>query len=365
MKFTTNSANLLAALNTANVKFSGLAINPSVNSFLFKLNGDDLSIASTDIRVTVETDLNVMGGADGEICVQDSLLLETLKAIPNQPLEFYTEDNCLVVLHENSTNKIPLVDIDSFKLPGEIDGGAYIRLEESDLLIKSLNDVIFATHDEQAYAAMCGVYFNVEDDHILMAATNTKYLAEIKLSTVIEHKGFKPIVIPKESLNKLSNILIGDCTILFGNRRVVFENSDFRLTSLLVDDTYPDYKSILPTENNLIARIDRVALLSKIKLSNIYADISNSVTLLFSDNYLEISASNLDLSRSSSNQMRCEYSGSEIKIKVNGLQLQKCLNHIHTDEVELKMSHPEKPLLINPVDTEDYISKTTLLMPLY
>ncbi|MEE9440219.1 MAG: DNA polymerase III subunit beta, partial [Saprospiraceae bacterium] len=88
MKFEVSSSELLSQLQIARGAISPNPVLPILEDYLFDLNDNILTITSTNLETTIVSNLDVNGEQNGKIAVPAKILLETLKALPEQPITF-------------------------------------------------------------------------------------------------------------------------------------------------------------------------------------------------------------------------------------------------------------------------------------
>ena len=92
MKFSVSSSDLLKKLNIGSGAISANPVMPILEDFLFSIEGSTLTITSTNIETTIVTKIEVMADQDGQIAMPAKILLETLKALPEQPITFSVDE---------------------------------------------------------------------------------------------------------------------------------------------------------------------------------------------------------------------------------------------------------------------------------
>jgi DNA polymerase sliding clamp subunit (PCNA homolog) len=98
MKFIISSTDLLQSLLQISRVIGSKSPIPVLDNFLFQLNGSELTLTASDSETTLKTIINVAEvETDGEITIPAKLLLDSLKELPTQPIEFNTIDDKNVV----------------------------------------------------------------------------------------------------------------------------------------------------------------------------------------------------------------------------------------------------------------------------
>jgi DNA polymerase-3 subunit beta len=94
MKFSVSSSDLQKKLTLAGGAISSNPVLPILEDFLFTVRGNQLTIAATDLETSVITTIEVNADGDGSVAVPAKILIDTLKALPQQPVTFViNEDN--------------------------------------------------------------------------------------------------------------------------------------------------------------------------------------------------------------------------------------------------------------------------------
>jgi len=114
--------------------------------------------------------------------------------------------------------------------------------------------------------------------------------------------------------------------IQLSDTRAEFSVGDIRLTTKLIDGSFPDYKRVIPVGNDKIISVD-VDLLSAAvdRVSTIASDKSRAIKLNISAGQLVLSATNPDAS-SATEMLEITYAGEPIDIGFNARYLMDILS---------------------------------------
>jgi DNA polymerase-3 subunit beta len=98
MKFTASSAELLEALNTVNRAVPSKSTMPILECILFEREGDTLRLSATDLEISIVQTVSVQFETNGTpentpIAVPAQRLLDTLRALPDLPIEFSADSD--------------------------------------------------------------------------------------------------------------------------------------------------------------------------------------------------------------------------------------------------------------------------------
>jgi DNA polymerase-3 subunit beta len=366
MKFSTSSTDLLKQLQLAQGAIGSNPVLPILEDFCFSIGGDQLTISATDLETTITTTMTVQADGDGSIAIPGKILLDTLKALPEQPITFSIDMNTFGVEIISGYGKYKLAGEngqDFPSIPAE-DSAQTIEIP-AQTLAKAINKTVFATSTDELRPAMTGVFFQLHTDGLVFVATDAHKLVKYTYTaaTATENTSF---IVPKKALNLLKGTLPagGHINMAFNKAHAFFSFGEVRVVCRLIDARYPDYNAVIPTENPNVMTISRDDFQRSLKRIAIYANkTTNQVVLDIAPDSLTISAQDLDFSNEAFEQLRCNYEGNPIKVGYNAKFLVEMLNVMDADEVSLEMSTPTRAGLLLPVEKTDNEDLLMLVMP--
>ena len=158
-------------------------------------------------------------------------------------------------------------------------------------------------------------------------------------------------ILQKKPLNLLKQNLYGSeqVKISYNETTARFVFDTIELTCRLIDGKYPNYEAVIPVENPNVLTVDRLSFLNSIKRVSIFSNkTTHQVKLKVAGSELSLSAEDLDFSNEAKERLTCNYSGDDMEIGFNSKFLLEMLNHIHTQEVILEMSEPNRAGILLP-----------------
>ena len=339
---------------------------PILEDFLFTIANNQLRIAATDLETSITTEIEVMSDADGSIAVPAKILLETLKALPQQPITFNinTENFGIEITSAYGKYKLAGEDgqdfpnlpqpesVDSLKIPGAA-------------LEHGISKTIFAASNDELRPAMTGVYFQVDFDKLILVATDAHKLVKYTFNDV-SGEASTSFIVPKKALNLLKGALPEneDVTLSFNSANAFFSFGDTELICRLIDARYPDYNAVIPADNPNLLSLNRADFQNSLKRIAIYANkTTNQVILNIQENSLTVSAQDLDFSNEATEQLACTYDGDSLTIGFNAKFLVEMLGVLEADEVKMELSTPTRAGILLPVEPTEGEEILMLVMP--
>lgn len=366
MKFSVSSANLLKQLQLVSGAIGSNPVLPILEDFLFTIDGNTLKIAATDLETSITTEMEIQASGSGEVAIPAKILLDTLKALPEQPITFAVDDDNFAISITSAYGKYKLAGEDGADFPTipQPDEVSSVELPTS-ALTNAIGKTLFATSNDDLRPAMTGVYFNVSNGELTCVATDAHKLVKYTYLE-LESNISENFIVPKKALNLLKNSLPAndDVNLSFNRANAFFSFGSVNLVCRLIDARYPDYNAVIPTENPNVLTINRKDFQSSLKRIAIYANkTTNQVVLNISAGSLTVSAQDLDFSNEAMEQLPCGYEGDPLSIGFNAKFLAEMLNILDTDDVRLEMSNANRAGILLPSDQPDGENVMMLVMP--
>jgi DNA polymerase-3 subunit beta len=370
MKFNVSSSALLSALQSISKVIASKNTLPILDSFLFNLQGETLTITASDVETRLVTSVDVIN-ADGSglFAIDAKRLLDPLKELPEQPLTFDINDDNMTVNVDYENGK--------FNLPGQ-KGDAYpqqkplkdtsVSLElESQILLNGINRALFATADDELRPVMNGVYFDIQSETLTFVASDGHKLVRLR-NLSVRSKERASFILPKKPANILKNLLAKNAdkvTIVFDENNAYIKTSSFEMVCRLIEGRYPNYDAVIPAENPNNATIDRISFYAALKrVASFSNQASGLVKVQLSENEIVVSAQDIDFSTSAEEKIVCQYTATPLSIGFKASYLIEILSNISSENVILQLADPSRAGVIVPAENEENEDLLMLLMPM-
>lgn len=366
MRFEVSSSDLLKHLNIAAGAIGSNPVIPVMEDFLFDIKQNNLTITTTNLETTIITSLDVISEQDGIIAIPAKMLLETIKALPEQPVTFTVDEetNGITILSSFGKYKLSGDAPDDFPTPPSESDTETLTLRSKKLL-KGISNTLFATSNDDIRLAMTGVFFQIDFNKMNIVATDAHKLVKYTVGNLATDIAAS-FIVPKKGLMLVKNILTEDqeVQISFNKTNVFFNMGKTMIACRLIDAKYPDYNAVIPVENPNIVTINRKDFLNSLKRTAIYANKSTyQIVLNIAESSMTVSAQDLDFSNEATEQLSCEFNADPMIIGFNGKFLLEMLTVLESDEVKLMLSTPNRAGLIVPAEEDSDEVLLMLLMP--
>jgi DNA polymerase-3 subunit beta len=182
---------------------------------------------------------------------------------------------------------------------------------------------------------------------------------------------FGETLIPKQSVLELIkniskyngkiDIDISDKLINFSSHEV--DNTKWVFKTKLVNGQFPDYKRVIPVDNDKIATFDSQAMLNAIeRISPIISanNVNKGIKFIISPNNVNISAKSD--TGAGNESLDIEYDGPEIIICYNMNYISSVLSNLKNQKCSIKLKDSNSPAMV--YSGEDHSTHYHILMPM-
>lgn len=351
MKFSANSTELQRALGKLSGVIPSKSTMPILENVLFSLNGDTLTLTATDLAISLTVSVPVKGIEDGTIAIPAKRLMDTVRSLPDTSTGFtidtstnkirITTDNGEYGLTGENAKEFPAVP--SFKGTSEMKIGV-------DLLKKIIYRTVFAVSTDELRPAMMGVLLQAKASDLRAVATDGHRLVRLSVKMPQPLSLKKDMIVPaKALLALLKSVEEGECTIVVDEAHIRFAFTSTVLVSRLIDETYPNYESVIPADNDKTLTIKRDDTVASIRRVALYASVTtHQVRFDVDKTSLRVSAQDVDFGGEAKETIPCSYSGDGLEIGFNANYLLDILTHLDSEEVVFRFSTPTRAGVIAP-----------------
>ena len=373
MKFRIQSKTLLSRLSAVSKIISSKNVLSILDNFLFTLDGETLVVTGSDQENIITSKLKVEN-AQGKGCfaVNVKYLLEALKGMSDQMLTFEINDENLEININYLNGNYNFIGVNGDEFPRkEVNENAEntIVIEmPSKEIAKGITKTLFAVAvNEEMRPIMMGINWDIKPDHVVFVASDTHKLARYINNRIATGKE-RSFVMPSKPASILLNFLPKDDSMIkmiIDETSVMFVAEEFTLSCRFVKGNYPNYNSVIPTNNPFDLTVDRQCLLNAVKRVSVFANVGGLVKFELSRDNIQLKSQDIDFSTSAQESVSCDYKGEDMVIGFNDARIIELLSNINHDNVVVKLSDPTRAGVFLPEEQEENEDFLVLLMPMY
>ncbi|MDL2256385.1 DNA polymerase III subunit beta [Parabacteroides sp. OttesenSCG-928-K15] len=370
MRFDVSSTALLSRLQSISKVIASKNSLPILDSFLFDLKSDKLTITASDAETRMVTSVEVMNvQGEGLFAITAKNLLEPLKELPEQPLTFDINDGNMEVLIHFQNGKYSFIGQkgDSYPQQKPLKEDAITLTIDSQKLLGGISRSLFATAEDELRPVMNGVYFDIHTDDLTFVASDGHKLVRLR-NLSVKSPERASFILPKKPANLLKGVLgkeSEDVKITFDDNNAYVICKSFEMVCRLIEGRYPNYNSVIPQENPYKVTIDRISFLNALKRVSVFSNPASSlVKLQLTESQMIVSAQDIDYSTSAEEKIVCQYDGTDMSIGFKSTYLIEILSNINSGEIILELADPSRAGLIVPSENDEDEELLMLLMPM-
>ncbi len=289
-----------------------------------------LSVMATDLEILATAGAPAQVAAAGSICVEAKLLTDIARKATGD-VTMILDDGKLVV--KSGRSRFSLQTLPSADFP---DFGTHKYDAEFETDIAALfAPVAFAISTEETRFYLNGIYLEPT------AATATDGHRLGTISTDLPT--FEPVIVPRKLVGLVPK---GAVKVSVSEQKIRLETDALTLTSKLIDGTYPDYRRIMPTQNDKIVKVDRDALMKAAdRVSTVSSERGRAVKLSIAPGSISLAVRSGD-NGTAEDEVEADYSGEPLEIGFNAAYLKELLGVLPAGEVTIALADSGSPTLV-------------------
>lgn len=372
MRLTIDKSVLAKALRIVGHAVPGTPSLPVLRNVLLEASaeGQGLQIAATNLEIRVSCQVTANVQEPGAITVPARMLGEIVANMPDGGLALTLGNGqMLTVAGTGRKANIKGIDAEEFPPVPGIESETRLTLDAKSLCEAIAQTVVAAAKDDLR-PALSGVLFEFAGDKLTLAGADGYRLAvrELTLPTTIpEHS----IIVPAKALVELSRIIDDKtdvleltpdkarvhCRITRGDDDI----SSVTLISQLIAGNFPSYRRLIPPSRATRIETSTDELLSALRLVRAYRDAKTAILTMEADtNLLTVKSRQIEDGEGTAEVAAC-LTGEPLRIGLDVIYLSDALGAITTERVSLEANGSTGPMIIKPVDRDDYVH---VIMPM-
>jgi len=351
---------------------------PILNSLKINAINKNIELISTNLEIGIIYNLRGQVKEDGEIIIDAKTLYNYVNLLPSKQINLESKNKNLEIHCDTYQTKINTEMNDDFPLIPQIEDDDYFIFNLGEFR-KAISQVVFAVNYNENKPDISSVFFQFQDQELILAGTDTYRLAERKIKikskknqkTESEEESIKKIIIPIKTIQEINRILSGldpdlektEIKCVFNDNQVQFSFENLKIISKLINGRYPDYKQIIPQDIRTTVIINRDELLRALKVSALFSEKeTNDVCIDFPENKNQvIVSSNLNQKGENITYLEANVNGKDNGIKINIRYILDGLQVIREKKIKLEIIDGESPCIMRGPLEKDFLY---LIMPI-
>lgn len=365
MKLRAERSEFAEAIAWATRTVGARAALPALAGVVLDASEGQLTCRATDLELSSEVSVPVQVHEPGVALLPGRLLAQLASRLPDAPVELEGQPDRIVLRCGRATFSVRGMSVDDFpRLPQPADD-APRGLVKAESFARLVGQVARAASSDEARPILTGVKLEATGTALVAAATDSYRLAVRRLpwDQAVEGSALVPARALSEAA-KAAGEAGGDVTLIIEEGQVTFLFGDRRLTTRLIEGSFPNYSQLLPDDHETSVVVERAALVEALQRVAVVAlgQANTPVSLTFDEGSVELAAGNQELG-DATESLPVEIEGPGLKIAFNPMFLLTGLEAAATDRVKIELRDGLKPAVLRPHGEEQVDDFVYLLMP--
>lgn len=364
MKFTFDRDAMIKEISIAQEIISTKNAASILSNVMFIAEDNSLTIKATDIKVTFETKLPIEIKESGVTTVFCDKFMSILNSLPSGDIEFDQNDIKVTIKPISKKVNFQLKSMASDKFPefNSADEIEYFDVPASEFK-EMITQTIFAVSDDETRFFMNGVFFEKQDDNLVMVATDGRRLAFAEKNIIAGIKDFKSAIVPPKILNIILKRCSseGNISLSITDKTIFFKFGNYKFSSVLIDGQFPNYKKVIPEKQTTYFEVDKKDIIDALKRVGLLVEQkSHRVYFTLSAGILTITSQESDIG-TAKEEIPCRYSGEEIVMAFNYLYVEEPMKVIESERIKFEFTENLKAVTLKPEPEADFFH---VIMPM-
>lgn len=333
---------------------------PALQGIHLSAKNDKLTLTANDLQIAIKTEIPCIVLQTGEQLVDGRLFSELIRKLPYDNVIIAAENNQLTISSDTMDFSLNTIPTDEFpEYPECTEQVLALTDYELERLIKNSS---FATSNDDHQPIFSGVLIELIDGQYRFIATDSNRLSYVQAQTGQTFNTNHEFIVPKPNLIELNRCLPLNETLVsvyFGDNQLAFQFNETTFTTRLIDGKFPNYRSVLFTEQKTAFIMKRQQFIQALERANLFSRLEKVPVLLqLTGGVLEIGTTS-KLGQSTE-QYSVEQEGNDEQAAYSPKFILDMLKSMDTDQVEFRFEG-SRQALIKPADNDDHLY---VLMPI-
>ena len=354
MQFVVKRDVLLKSLNFVQGVVEKKNTLPILSNVLLELKDNKLSVVATDLDIIFYdeiSDIKII--TEGSTTTSAAILFDILRKIPsNSDLNFEMKtENKLSLKSENFDFNLLCLPIDNFPTFEDQFEGHEITLENSKFL-KLLNKTRISISNDDTRHYLNGIFLHMTEAHgrnfLTGVATDSHRLSSSSLEINNSDK-FESLILPRKTVYQLCSLLSENPESLImqtSENKIKFVIGKTKLISKVIDGKFPDYKKVIPINNEKKLIVSSKDFISSIeRVTSVSLDGKEGVKLVINKDNIQLSVNSAN-SGEGNEKIKAEFNSESLNISFNSKYLIDIASEIDDKNLKLNLKDSISPVLI-------------------
>ncbi|MCB5265576.1 MAG: DNA polymerase III subunit beta [Candidatus Cloacimonetes bacterium] len=389
MRFAIEKKELLSSIQHLVSVAPAKNASPILTNYLIQASEETslVRITTSDLKITVVVEFAAAVSESGTIAISARHFNEIINFMPEAVINFWRHDELLMIQCNKIDFNLLIADHTLFPEVPKVNFDKALVID-AELFNRMISKTYFAVSTDVNRAVLTGVCWKIMKNSHLMAATDGRKVAEIKIknSTLMGNQGEPDPnseddifpdstedsvierIIPVKTLAFLQKVLESGnkpVKVLIEHSKIIFSYDKFLIFSQVIEHKFPEYqKAFVDTLQNQFV-IDKGTLINAIRRVALVAPDDNlRIRFELDSERFEVNTSDRDTGDAKEKLEDYNFQGSQTGVSFNYRYMLSILDAVDSVKVVIKLGTSKDPMMIYNQEAKENEEITFLLMPL-
>ena len=361
MQFIVKRDHLLKSLNFVQGVVEKKNTLPILSNVLLQLKDNKLSIVATDLDIIFYDEISeVKIFKEGSTTTSATILYDILRKISsNSDLNFDLKtENKLSLKSDNSDFNLLCLPTDNFPTFADEFEGPEILLNNNKFL-RLLNKTKIAISNDDTRHYLNGIFLHLTEAHgrnfLTGVATDSHRLSSSSIE-IDNPDNFSSLILPRKTIFQLCSLLTESSEKLSmqtSENKIKFTLGNIKLISKVIDGKFPDYKKVVPTDNQKSLIVPSKDFINSIeRVTSVSLDRKEGVKLAINKDNVQLSVNSAN-SGDGNEIIKAEVNSDNLNISFNSKYLIDIASEVDDKNLKMNLKDSVSPVLIEDVSDKN------------
>ena len=334
---------------------------PILSNVLLDAKNGKLSIIATDLDLVFYDEISeIQISNEGATTTSATILYDILRKISgNSDIKFdLKNENKLNLITDNSDFNLLCLPIDNFPNFSNDFENDEISFNKSKLL-SLLNKTKISISNDDTRHYLNGIYLHLTESqnrtYLTGVATDSHRLSSSSIE-IDTGKSFHSIILPKKTVFQLCNLLMDTnekVLVQTSESKIQFKIGKTKLTSKVIDGKFPDYRKVVPTENEKTLTVISSDFVQAIeRVITVSLDKKEGVKLVLGKDNIKFSVNSTN-SGEGNEVIKSNFTGEEMTVSFNSKYLTDIASEVEDKNLKINLKDPISPVLVEDMSDKN------------
>ncbi|MFH1384330.1 MAG: DNA polymerase III subunit beta [Candidatus Omnitrophota bacterium] len=351
MKIKVKRENIVKGISIVIAAVNPRGTLPILSNILIEtLNTNQIKLTGTDLEIGI---INIMDAEvleEGTITIPAKKFSDIVREAPKEEIEItVSKNNSIQIKSGKAFFKLMGLAKDDYPKFPSVSLENAITLEQK-VLKECIKLIAFAISTDETRYVLNGALVSIKNKELKMIATDGRRLAAIESEVTVPKSVNVIAIIPTKAISEINKNIQEEGTIqlIESGNQIVFCVGDTTIISRLIEGNFPNYKQVIPTEEEIVVTVNREKFLAAMRRVSLLTSLEAQAVKLdvVKTNKIILSSRAPNLGESKEEIDATIEKGGEITIGFNPHYVIDVLKNIDIEEIRLSLISPEKPGVI-------------------